>query len=99
MPIYYIYELSVKYKAIMYMHTYRRSIIFLCKKTSSSSVFFFRGTLAYSAARELEASLKAVQYLLIFASMITSLGLLRSVLLVTESLLLVGDDSTIFQGV
>ena len=34
-----------------------------------------------------------------WASRITSLGLLRSVLLLTESLLLVGDESTIFQGV
>ena len=49
--------------------------------------------------REKEAGLKAVQYLLIFASKITSMGLLRSVLLLTGSLLLVRDDSTIFHGV
>ena len=53
----------------------------------------------YSAASEQDPSLKAVHYYNFFASRITSLDLLRSVLLLTEYLLLVGDDSTIFQVV
>ena len=55
-------------------------------------------TLGFSAAREQEASLNTVQYLT-FDLWDNKLGIATSVPLLTESLLLVGDDSTTFQGV
>ena len=80
----------VQFQALIFVQLRRHYLLYIP---------LFRGTLGYSAARKHEASLKVVQYLLTLASRITSLGLLRSVLLLTESLLLVGDDSTTFQGV
>ena len=69
----------------------------LIREDTQFTVSFFRGTLGYSAAQHQETGLKAIQYLYIFGSRIITLGLLRSVLLRTESLLVVGDDATIFQ--
>ena len=80
----------VQFQALLFVQLRRHYLLYIP---------LFRGTQVYSATRKQESSLKVVQYLLTLASRITSLGLLRSVLLLTESLQLVGDDSTTFQGV
>ena len=71
----------------------------ICSFLQQHPYFFFFFFNVFVLLEEAGGNFKSGPVLIINFFLLLGLGLLRSILLLTESVLLVGDDSTLFQGV